>query len=175
MALSLGENDRIAIIRYKNKWHIFCMERWVWVLDRVKWDNAWIAAGFESHNTGCPDRFGITILNEETIEEFLLKASDFELQPDILHQELTELMSMTNCYWDIEYILPRVVIDFDLRSLSAWYSYDDGPAWELHTPSGWKGKVDNFLSNSNSIPEYYKYWIMNGENILLKLETETVD
>ena len=166
MGFIMDEDDRIAYIRYKDQLYLYCMERWNWVLDGRKWNDAWKrlnqpASAFEA-------RFGIEVLDQHTIATFMSKSKDFQVDPEILRNELKELCCLAEDIFDIQYILPRVYIDFDRKHLSASYSFDDGPCWERYVPDDWTGEVESFsaIYDETLLPLEYRYWIIDGANIL---------
>jgi len=163
MTAFIDDDDRIAILHHKNSWHILCMDRCVWVLDRKEWNAAWAHAGYGDDND-FSDRVGIAILDETTVDRFLQESRSFHLDTEWLRREVRELLLLTDDWWDVEYIMPRLLIDFDLRRLTAWYSYDDGPSWETLVPHGWTGLYADFTVDETAIPQDYRYWIVDGQH-----------
>ena len=62
--------------------------------------------------------------------------------------------------------LPSVYIDFDKR-LFINHFYDQ--VLEKRVIEGWTGRYENFLDN---IPLEFRYWIVDGEDIVAKLSTK---
>lgn len=170
--LKFDEDDRLAYIRHKEKLYLLSMQRWVWVLDYNKW-NSYPSLAFSSTEVE-ELRFGIMVLDETSVDHFLDNAKPYIINIDDMKKFFQEKISKTNCYWDIEMILPKLYIDFDKRQLDAWYSFDDGPYWENYAPEHWQARILDFGMEYDEtlLPLEQKYWYINGVNYPTTMETD---
>ncbi|UXN05883.1 hypothetical protein [Bartonella sp. HY761] len=179
--LRFDEDDRLAYIRYKGNLHLFSMKRWVWILDYNKWNMAWIKASTQHaipiDLEDAKDRYGIMVLDTDTIDLFFKKARHRIIHIDDMKKFFKNKISKTNCYWDIENLLPRIYIDFDKKRLDACYSFDDSPFWELYAPEGWQARFFSFSTKypEDLLPLDQKYWCINGANHIYLMNTDCND
>lgn len=103
------------------------------------------------------DRFNIAVVNEDTAEDFLQKLNDFEVGTEELRKMLEQ-----RTYSHISDMLPSLYVDFDDKELTSYYP--EPASYELYVPKGWLGKYEQFIE---VIPEDYRYWIIDGNNIFL--------
>ncbi|MFD2426822.1 hypothetical protein ACFSUI_25530 [Ralstonia solanacearum] len=75
----MDEVVAVGVVRHNGKIRWFRMDRDNWILDWQKWRDEFIKAGLDVPPLDASGRFGISIVNEDTVEEFIRAASDFEL------------------------------------------------------------------------------------------------
>lgn len=149
----------IVLVKYKKTYRWFVTDKEIWFLDLKKLTASYLEKGFEIHNPNdFSDRFGIAVVNENTVEEFLQKISEFEVS----NKELNRIL-VQGAYSHISDMLPSLYVDFDDKKLTSFYP--EPASYELYVPNGWLGKYEQFMEH---IPEDYRFWIVNGDNLFKK-------
>lgn len=145
----------IVLTKYKKSYRWFVTEKDIWFLDMKKLISAYIDNGFEIHNPNdFSDRYNISIVNEDTAEEFLYRISEFETNNEELRKSL---LQRTNDY--ISDMTPSLYVDFDEKKLISYYP--EPASYEVYVPDNWVGTYEEF---TEQIPRNYRYWIVNGHN-----------
>jgi len=151
----------IVLVKYKKSYRWFVTDKEIWFLDLKKLISSYLEKGFEIHNPDdFSDRFDIAVVNEDTVEEFLQKISDFEVSNEELRKILVQ-----RAYSHISDMLPSLYVDFDNKELTSYYP--EPASYELYVPNGWQGKYEQFIEH---IPDDYHYWVVNGDNLFLQGE-----
>lgn len=151
----------IALVKYKKSYKWFVTDKEIWFLDLKKLISSYLEKGFVIHNPeDFSGRFDIAVVNEDTVEEFLQRISEFE----VINEELMEILVQRG-YSHISDMLPSLYVDFDDKELTSFYP--EPASYELYVPNGWLGKYEQFIGH---IPEDYRYWIVNGDNLFIKGE-----
>lgn len=146
----------ITLVKYKEYFKWFVADKEIWFLDLNKLISSFLEKGFEIHNPDdFSDRFDIAVVNEDTAENFLEKISDFEVKTEGLSRMLEQ-----RSYSHISDMLPSLFVDFDNKVLISYYP--EPASYEMYVPDGWVGKYEQFIG---VIPEDYRYWIVNGNNL----------
>ncbi|MCM3225732.1 hypothetical protein [Terribacillus saccharophilus] len=145
----------IVLTKYKKLFRWFVTEKDIWFLDMRKLVAAYIDNGFEIHNPDdFSDRYNISIVNEDTAEEFLYRISEFEANNEELRKSL---LQRTNDH--ISEMTPSLYVDFDEKKLISYYP--EPASYEVYVPDNWVGTYEEF---TEQIPRDYRYWIVNGHN-----------
>lgn len=139
-------------------WYV--SKRSFWIMDHEKWGNAFLSAGFELH-AGAKNhdgRFGVGILNQESLAQFVSGVAPLRIEPELLSEALQELG--TPASWDdLEYLFPSLLLDFDSQEFFCidrevyYYPY------EKYMADDWTFHYGNFIA---SVPEKDRYWIVDG-------------
>lgn len=80
----------VATVRYNGNILWYRSDRELWILDYKKWEDAFIAAGYDCPEDDGSDRDGIQIVNEETAEHFLKYMKQFEVEKNQLSYEIAK-------------------------------------------------------------------------------------
>ncbi|MHC5671939.1 hypothetical protein [Nostoc sp.] len=84
----------VTVVRSRGNIRWFRSDIDIWILDWNKWRDEFLNAGYEVPKLDVSERFGITVVNQETAERFLSAVSIFEISKNNLYTEL--LTSYTN-------------------------------------------------------------------------------
>lgn len=151
----------IVLVKYKKSYRWFVTDKEIWFLDLKKLISSYLEKGFEIHNPDdFSDRFDIAVVNEDSVEEYLQKISDFEVSNEELRKILVQ-----RTYSHISDMLPSLYVDFDDKELTSYYP--ESASYELYVPNGWLGKYEQFMGH---IHDDYHYWVVNGDNLFLQGE-----
>ncbi len=161
----------VTVIRYHEKIRWFRSDRDLWVLDVNKWRNEFISYGYDVPDFNDQYRFGIRVVNQETVEKFLENMSDFEISKSKLSFELARRFTTASSWWDIKDLFPILFVDFDNKHVGAFYS--EGTPMERYIPDGWTGEFIDFADEyeESIFSSSEKFWI-KGDSDLLKLLNE---
>lgn len=161
----------VVVVRYQGKILWFRSDRDLWVLDLNKWRNEFINHGYSVPEFKDSYRFGIHIVNQETVQKFLDSMKDFEIEKDQLSAELAKRYTTARSWWDVEDLFPIMFINFDNNQVGAFYS--EGTPMERYIPDGWIGEFIDFANDypENIFPRLEKFWI-KGDSDLLQLLNE---
>ncbi|WP_231409493.1 hypothetical protein [Ralstonia solanacearum] len=162
----MDEAMAVGVVRHNGKIRWFRMNRDNWILDWQKWRDEFVKAGLDVPPLDASGRFGISIVNENTVEEFIRAASDFELTEGELRSELLQRFQDAKSWWDVSDLFPIVFVDFDSKSYGAFYF--SGAKMERYIPNGWRGEFVDFAKNYDEIvfPSSSKFWISGDLNML---------
>lgn len=126
------------------QWCIFDTE-WCY-LDTVKQRQKFLECGYDV-TIDTNFRFGIDILNEDSIQAFLEKASEYVITTQELKRQYFESQ-------DIDSYAPAVFMDFDSKILRNFYI--ECQPFEFYVPDNWTGIYENFL---DYIPASERFWV----------------
>jgi len=166
----LDEEDLVVVVVRRNtRFHWFRSPREPWVLDRLKWKRAFEAAGYSVPDSALLERFGIAVVDDQHLDEFLLKMNCWSVTKEALRDELISRIERATAYWDVADLFPIMFVDADQRRVSAFYC--DGPRLELYAPDGWISEFADFLADSTiqRLSDAEKFWIDDGEDHLAEL------
>jgi hypothetical protein len=166
----MNDTDKIvALLRYRSQFHWYRSEREIWVLDWIKWQQDYLDAGHETPVLDVSDRFGIPVVDENTIHDFFIAVEEYRVGKTALSDALARRMPRANSWWDVGKLFPVVFVDSDRRHVSAFYN--DGIRLERYVPDGWTSLFEDFASNSAEIvlPFSERFWIQNGVDMLAEL------
>jgi hypothetical protein len=161
----------VVVVRFEGRIRWFRSDRDLWVLDVEKWRNEFIALGHEVPDFNGSFRFGLRVVNETNAREFLDHMAKFEVRKDDLSIELARRFRTASSWWDVKDLFPVVFVNFDNRSVAAFYS--EGTPMERYVPDGWKGEFIDFANECSEdvFPSQERFWIKGGSD-LLKLLNE---
>jgi hypothetical protein len=109
------------------------------------------------------ERYDIGVLDETTVKLFLEKSKEYDVTAEDLRAELKELLGLSTSWWDIDYILPRLFMDFDRRELTVLTKhFDDGVRFDNYAPKHWTSEFHDFWDEELPVPELFKYWVIDG-------------
>ena len=161
----------VVAIRYKGKIRWYRSDRDLWVLDVNKWRDEFIEHGYEVPKFNDSYRFGIHVVNEESVSHFLDCISEFEVNKDDLSIELAKRYTTANSWWDVGDLFPIMFVDFETKKVGAFYP--EGTPMERYVPDGWAGEFIDFANvyPEDVFPVSDKFWV-KGDSDLLKLLNE---
>ena len=153
-------------------WYV--SQRSLWIISHEKWENAFIAAGYVPH-AGAKNhdgRFGIAVLNTESLPEFIKGMFPFQTEPELLSEALQELGTSSSLQelvisdsweeddnYDLEYLFPSLLLDFDSRKFFCIDREEYYYPYEKYMVDGWDFYSKNFIA---LVPEKDRYWIVDG-------------
>lgn len=143
----------IAMLHVRGLWRYYAAHDDFWIMDWESW-NASLPDSYRVVDLDCKSRFGICVLNEETIDSFMDYIVDFQVSCDILRNILRGLNA--NEQNDARHLLPSVLIDFESKKLFS--NAEQNYGYENYVPAGWSGF---FCEYYDMIPFDYRYWIDN--------------
>lgn len=164
------EADQIVVVvRRLGEFRWYRSERTLWILDRKKWDQAFIDAGYSVPVSTPADRFGLPVIDRDVADLFLLEMSCFQVPKSQLGSQLASRFSDANSSWDVADLLPVLLVDFDRQHVAGFYP--DGVRLEQYVPDGWTSEFEDFLTlyAGEDFPEAEKFWIQDGLNMLSSL------
>ncbi|MEM7229201.1 MAG: group-specific protein [Planctomycetota bacterium] len=167
----MDESDFVVVVvKHRKSFRWFRSERELWVLDRQKWTQSFIAAGYDVPPDDHSERFGIPIVNSATIDEFLQAMTPFEVEPSVLTAAFEERMESATSWWDAEDLFPVLFVDADRRRVSAFYPPPNLPL-EQYVPNGWKGRYEDFATEAKErrFPTRERFWCKDGIDMLAVL------
>ncbi|QQJ96019.1 hypothetical protein JG536_10290 [Burkholderia ambifaria] len=141
------------------------------MLDWKRWRDEYVAAGYQvpDESVTATERSGIVVVDENSVEEFLIEPVAHRLSIDFLRNALLERYQAAKSWWDVGFLFPIAFIDFDNRRFAGFYH--NGPRLERYVPDGWLGE---FVDFANTYPEHVfpsadKFWIVEGRDLLHEL------
>jgi hypothetical protein len=155
--------DKIIVgVVYKAKWFWYVSEKEFWFMDLVKLNQAFLKRGYTTDMTDFSARFNIPIVNEETVEQFLVAMAPY--QTDVTTLSIIFVNYLPAKSWDdIIEMCPSLLLDFDRKKL--WSLFPEPASFENYVPDGWQGEYADFLQE---VPKEQKYWIIDGNNYFEK-------
>lgn len=161
----------VAVVKYRDKIFYYRCERENWILDLNKLRDAFNENGYSVPELDETDRFGIHTITDENVELFLQKMEPYKVTKDSLSLLLAKKFPTARSWWDVGEIFPIVFVDFDRKTLGAFYY--DGVKMEKYIPDGWSGEFIDFANEypEDIFPSSEKFWI-KGHSDLLKLLNE---
>lgn len=156
----------IVAIRYQSKIRWFKGERELWILDLVKLRDAFKENGYQVPELDDSDRFGLHILDENNVETFLDKIQGNEISCSELSARLESRFPSANSWWDVADLFPIMFIDFDAKSVAAFYY--EGVQMEKYIPQHWSGEFIDFANEypENIFPDDDKFWVIRDADLL---------
>ena len=160
---SMTENIIVGV-RWKNhfRWYVTEKEIWFMDLDKMeavteeKWKELDLPLSKLVYGAEDPEREGIPILDENTIELFSQRIAEYAVPVDEL-RELLEFCIATESREDVFYtFLPSLYLDFDNRCLYSMYT--EPSSFEYYVPQNWTGEYFSFL---DIIEKDQRYWQSN--------------
>lgn len=149
----------IVGVTYMRKFHWYVTNKTIWILDyQKKYDSLekyYAQIGHSKKqfiyevgdfNSFCKDRWGISVLNNDSAKVFFSKIEQNEADTD-------ELKKAFDCADDKSDYFPVLYIDFDKRELFSYFPEPEN--FQDFVPDGWNGVYKNF---DNLIPIDKKYW-----------------
>jgi hypothetical protein len=165
------ENDEATILvcaRHQSEWLWFQSPIDFWVLDQEKWTRGFRERGFEVPDDDYAARFGIPIVDDDTVDDFLALMAEFGRLREDLEAELGARSESARSWWDIAELMPVFFVDFDARC--AYSVYGENLELEKYVPAGWTGKFENFYG---LIPEEQRYWVLDGIDQVERFKSRT--
>lgn len=159
----------VVVVKHKSAFHWYMSDRELWVLDLPKWTQAFTDAGYEVPEIDASERFGIPVVNEQTMDRFLEEMEQFRIDRSVLSEGLARRFSQAQSWWDVGKLFPMIFVNCDKRHVSAFYS--QGVQMERFIPDGWSGEFTDFANNANEedFPVSERFWIQDGVDMLAVL------
>lgn len=159
----------VVAVRYQGRVRWFRCDRDWWVMDVNKWRNEFIQNGYDVPEFNDAYRFGIKVVSEKNVAEFLDRLKGHEIVPDVLAMELAKRYPSARSWWDVGDLFPIMFVDFDRREVGAFYS--EGTAMERYVPDGWTGQFIDFATEYSDevFPTSSKFWVKGGVDLLALL------
>lgn len=156
----------VAVVKYQGKISYYRCERENWVLDLNKLRDAFNANGYSVPELDETDRFGIHTITDENVELFLDKMSVYKVDKESLSVLLAKRFPEARSWWDVGEIFPIVFVDFDRKSLGAFYH--EGVNMEKYIPDGWVGEFVDFANDypEDVFPSSEKFWVKEDSDLL---------
>jgi hypothetical protein len=164
--MSEDVNADVITVRYHGKIRWFRSDRELWILDLNKRRDEFVSCGVNFPDLGEEYRFGIRVVNFETVERFLDEMSNFEISKNELSLEFLGRFNSAGSWWDVQDLFPVMFVDFDERRVAAFYS--EGIPVDRYVPDGWIGEFADFSTkyNEETFPAAEKFWIQDGSDLL---------
>ncbi|MEM1208148.1 MAG: group-specific protein [Planctomycetota bacterium] len=159
----------VVVVKRDGVFRWYRSDRELWVLDLKKWHQEFVDAGYSTPDVDSSDRFGIDVVNDETIDHFLSSMSEFELDCTKLADALARRFPSAKSWWDVGKLFPVMFVDVDKRHVAAFYS--NGIPMERYVPEGWTGEFEDFATrfSEEDFPSTEKFWIQDGVDMLAVL------
>jgi len=156
----------VVVVRYQGKIRWFRSDRDLWVLDVNKWRDEFIGQGYDVPEFKDSYRFGIHVVDQEAVQQFLDCMSKYELHKDELSLELAKRYPTASSWWDVDDIFPIMFVNFDDCKVGTFYP--EGARMERYIPDNWTGE---FIDFANEYPEEIfpvgeKFWVKDGSDLL---------
>lgn len=165
----MGEDWVIVVLRHHGQFHWYKSERELWVLDYDKWEKDFVDAGYPPTESDEDERFGIPIVNEQTIAQFLSEMEQYEIEKTELENGLKLRFPDAQSWWDVGDLFPIMFVNFDKRHVAAFYP--EGTRMERYVPDGWTSEFDDFANTASEedFPVREKFWVQDGVDLLAVL------
>lgn len=162
-------DEVIVVTKYEKQFRWYRSDREYWILDQLKWIKAFEAAGYEVPEGDFSERFGMPIISDEKIWEFLQHMQRFQVDNCELANELELRFPDANSWWDVGDLFPIMFVDFDRRHVAAFYP--EGVRMEKYLPDGWSGEFEDFAAtyDEDRFPKREKFWIRDDVDLLVVL------
>lgn len=169
--MSSEDIEVVVAVRRNGEIKWYRSDRDLWVLDVNKWRDEFIENGYEVPEFNDSYRFGICVVDESTVNNFLDKMSRFEVSRDDLSIDLARRFATAASWWDVQDLFPIMFVDFDNKRVAGFYP--EGTPLERYVPDGWSGEFVDFANEypENIFPREQKFWI-KGDSDLLALLNE---
>lgn len=150
----------ICGVRYNGQFAWYVSERDLWFLDYTIFIHYMEKAGYHSQDIPINSKRRDTmVLVKENAELFLKQLVDAQMKTEDLRELLLTSVDEVDDSWYYDF-QPSLYIDFDANQLYSWYSEHE--SFEHYVPAHWTGHYQQF---SHLIPERYRYWIHDGDDI----------
>ena len=162
----LDIEEIVTVVKHQDVFHWFKSDRELWVLDFHKWRKDFIDAGYELPKTDPTKRFGISVVNDQTIDHFLAEMKKFKLDKSSLAEELASRFPNAKSWWDVGDLFPIMFVDCIRKHVTAFYA--SGTPMERYVPDGWTGEFEDFADKYDEelFPINEKFWIQDGIDML---------
>ena len=160
----------VVVFKRHGEFHWYRGNRDWWVLDWNKWEQDFADAGIDDpHESTAEERFGILVVNNETMTLFLNAVEESKISKDDLAIELNQRFPKANSWWDVGDLFPIMFIDCDKQRVIAFYPC--GTPMERYVPDDWQGEFEDFASTLSEVefPSSEKFWVQNGVDMLSEL------
>jgi hypothetical protein len=159
----------IVVVKHDGCFRWYKSDRDLWVLDWHKWTKESRDAGFQVPESDPAERFGISIVNNETAAKFLAAMEQFRISADDLATELVARFPGAQSWWDVGDLFPILFVDFDRKHVCGFYP--EGTRLERYIPDGWTSEFEDFQTKypEERFPRSAKFWIRNGLDMLNEL------
>jgi hypothetical protein len=148
----------IIVLRSRGQLHWYCSSHQDWVLDQEKQALAW-----HRPPPSFSARYGIGVLDESSIDQFIRLHARFECTPPLLTTWVAAQPFPPNGTDSWAYIYPSMLIDFDLRRLKVFQMVP--MAYREFLPEGWTDSAA-LLNDAVEIPVTDRYWLVEGKDRL---------
>ena len=169
--MNLLENEEkvVVVVKHQGAFHWYWSKRDLWILDLHKWRQEFVKAGYDTPTVDASMRFGIEVVNEISIDQFLDAMRQFEIDSQKLRDALAVRFPAARSWWDVGKLFPIMFIDCDRRHVAAFYA--DGTAMERYIPDGWTSSFEDFASDYGEarFPTRERFWVQNGMDMLATL------
>jgi hypothetical protein len=166
-------NIVVAVV-YRGRWTWLVTPKDHWLLDYRRLRNEFmkLESDLSADDDGIPDehpeRFGIEVLDETTIGDYLAQASEYVVTTAELAALFREYLAAGRNR-DLTEMPPGLLVDFDARRLVDDLPEPSGP-FEECVPPGWSGECDSFLAK---VPDEHRYWVIDGRDYAPPTRTTT--
>jgi hypothetical protein len=167
--IEMDVEDVIVVVKHKNSFYWYKSSRELWVLDLEKWTKDFREAGFQVPESDPSFRFGIPVVDVESLPKFMTEMRQFEISKKNLTSQLIVRFPTAKSWWDVSDLFPMMFVDFDRKHVCAFYP--EGTPMERYIPDGWTGEFEDFLTQYSEahFPLSEKYWIIDGLDLLHEL------
>jgi len=112
------------------------------------------------------ERFGIPVVNERTMNQFLTEMEQYKIERSKLENGLKLRFPEATSWWDVGKLFPIMFVNCDKRHVAALYPF--GVRMERYVPDGWIGEFDDFANNASEedLPIQERFWIQEGVDLL---------
>lgn len=107
------------------------------------------------------ERYGIPVLNENTIDAFLPRISAYAAPVDELRDFMKLTLELSGREDAFYTYMPSLYVDFDKKVLYSMYT--EPASFEDYVPSHWEGYYQDFL---DLIEPEERYWWENGRDLI---------
>jgi hypothetical protein len=155
-------DEFIVMVKAKGEYSFYTStEPDMWVIDNAGYAQAFIDAGYDlSYVPDDHERSDTGVLSLSNIDLFLKRIESKKVNVELLKELLASCLP-TDDWWSIEQYIPRLIYDFDA---STYCSYHEQHIFDKFIPNVWVKNEYPF----KDLPHTYKYWIVNGEDLLEK-------
>ncbi|KKI89761.1 hypothetical protein WQ54_24780 [Bacillus sp. SA1-12] len=157
MTIDIEYAETIIVgVLYREKWNWYVTDKEMWFLDLIKFEKAFIDAGYELYNPGdYSDRFDIPIINRHTVANFIEYIEEYKVTTTQLAKMLLEESDKD----EIDKYKPSLFVNFDTETLIS--NFPEPASFENYIPDHWKGLYKDFLED---IPVDERYWIVDEQS-----------
>lgn len=145
----------IVLVKYCNSYSWYVSEKEDWVLDYKKWNELFLDDNIIEESS---IRAEFPILDEKNWSLFRDKIDYYKVDVQDLKKMIQENIPIHT--WNEKgHLFPSLLIDFDSRNL--YTTFAESTILEDYVPDGWHAEFKDFY---DLIPNYLKYWIVDGVN-----------